>query len=162
MSGGATTAPASGQWVGRAVIISMLVFAAVAGGALYYLQGFHYYQRVAGLASIEIGGQSFAVSGYEGLDNPVLPLRLRGCFRLDDPDGALSAGGEAASPAPFAAPFWFECWDPAALDADLQAGRAQAVLAEIAGEGDFETQRIVVIYPDGRAYQWRRLSKDVR
>lgn len=145
---------------GKLLIIGLGLVIAVGGAGLYYLQGHHYYQRVSGVASITIGGASFAVTGYDGLDNPALPLRLRGCFTLTEPAAALAAGAPTEKFEPFAAPGWFDCWDPAALDRDLKAGRAKAVIAERAGEGDFATERVVVIYPDGRGYQWRRLQKD--
>ena len=145
--------------LGRIVIIGLFAATVIGGAGAYYLQGYHYYEPVSGLAEVEIGGRPFAVEGYEGLDNGALPLRLRGCFRLRDPEGALAAGDAAADPEPFAAPGWFECWDAPALDADLKAGRARAVIAERGGEGEFATERVVAIYPDGRAYQWRRLRR---
>ncbi len=144
----------SGAWVG----IGLLALAAIGGIAAYALQSFVYYEEVSGLETVEIGGRAFAVSDYQGLDNPTLPLRLRGCFQIADPEGALNAAPPAEKPEPFDAPGWFECWEPERLDADLIAGRAQAVLAETAGEGEFATERVVAIYPDGRAYQWRRLA----
>ena len=145
---------------GRWIVVGLAAFCVVAGAGLYYLQGYHYYERVEGVAEIEIGGEPFGVSDYVGLDNAALPLRLRGCFRLDAPDAAIAAGPSAKNAAPFAAPSWFDCWDPAQIDADLEAGRAVAVSAETAGEGDFATERIVVVYPDGRAFQWRRLASE--
>lgn len=143
---------------GTLIGVGLLLSGLVAGVAVYILQAHVYYEEVRGLEEIEIGAGRFSVSAYHGLDNDALPLRLRGCFRIADPEGALAAGDPALRPEPFAAPAWFECWDPARLDADLKAGRARAVVAARAGEGEFATERLVAIYPDGRAYQWRRLS----
>ncbi|MEL6977756.1 MAG: DUF6446 family protein [Pseudomonadota bacterium] len=148
----------SGTVVGLAVAAATLI----GGAAVYYLQAFEYYERRDGLESVVIGGEAFAVQGYRGLDHDALPLRLRGCFRVSDPEAALAAGPAARRPEPFGAPSWFECWNAEALDEDLKAGRARAVSAEISGSGDFATERVVAIYPDGRAFQWRRLMKDVR
>lgn len=143
---------------GTAIGIGFAVIAVVAGAAIYYLQGFAYYSRVDGLSAVSIGGRDFAVTEYQGLDNKSLPLRLRGCFRLADPQAALEAGTPDPEAAPFEAPFWFDCWDVERLARDLRSGAAKAVIAEQETQGDdFRTERIVAIYPDGAAYQWRRI-----
>ncbi|MEO1122273.1 MAG: DUF6446 family protein [Pseudomonadota bacterium] len=146
----------AGQWI----VIGMLSVAVVTGVSVYYLQNFFFYDRVTDVSSIQIGDRDFAVSEYDGLDNRARPLRLRGCFKLADPEGALAAGSLAPDAAPFDAPEWFECWDAAAIDADLKSGAAQAVLAESTTANGFTTERLVAIYPDGRAYQWRRIFED--
>ena len=143
----------SGHWV----VIGIAAVTAVAGVAVFYLDGFFHYKRVEGVEAIEIGGQSVAVREYVGLDNPSLPLRLRGCFQVEDPEAAIAAGERREDIEPFGAPFWFDCWDAEQIDADLRSGEATLVLAETAGSGDFVTERFVVIYADGRGYQWRRL-----
>lgn len=143
----------SGTLIGAALGVGALV-ALIAG---YALNTYVYYHRVDGLAAVAIGGRDFAVVEYRGLDNPSLPLRLRGCFRLQDPAGALAAGRPAPDAAPFAAPYWFDCWDAARIDADLDAGRAEAIVAEENAVGDVGFERVVVVYPDGLAYQWRQL-----
>ena len=146
----------SGAWVG--IVLGLV--ALLGGGAIFYLQNFEHYHPVDGLTEISVGGARFAVSDYRGLDHEAWPLRLRGCFTLADPEGALAAGAPAAKAEPFGAPDWFECWDAAAIDSDLKAGRAKAVIAETSGSGAFRQERIVVIHPDGRAYQWRRMKND--
>lgn len=144
---------------GTLVGVGLGVLTIAAGVAAYTLQA-SFYEPVEGLAEIEIGGAPFAVTDYVGLDNAARPLRLRGCFRLADPDAALAAGAPAPEAAPFNAPSWFDCWDAERIDADLRSGAAVAVVAETGGGGDFRNERIVAIYPDGRAYQWRRLVED--
>lgn len=142
---------------GTLIGVGFGLVALIAGVAIFALDGVVYYHRAPALDEIEIGGQSFAVSGYDGLENETLPLRLRGCFRLADPDAALVAGDAAPGAEPFGAPFWFECWDAARIDADLKRGAARAVVAETLTQGEFVFERVVVIYPSGEAYQWRRL-----
>ena len=114
---------------GTVIGIGVAVVTVMGAVAAYTLQN-SYYERVSDVSEITIGA----------------------------PEQALEAGPPAPKPEPFAAPSWFECWDPEQLDADLQAGRARAVIAEQSGEGDFATERVVVGYPDGRAFQWRRLQ----
>lgn len=143
---------------GTMIGIGMGAIALIVGVGVYYLQGYAYYDRVEGLDAIEIGGQSFAVSDYDGLDNESLPLRLRGCFQISDPQGALAAGEPDPEALPFEAPSWFECWDVERLASDLKSGAAKAVIAESETLGDeFRTERLVAVYPDGEAYQWRRI-----
>ena len=143
----------SGHWV----VIGIAAVTVIAGVAVFYLDGFYHYKRADGLDAIEIGGQSVTVRDYIGLDNPALPLRLRGCFTIEDPAAAIAAGELRQDIEPFGAPFWFECWDAEQIATDLKSGRAKLILAETAGSGDFVTERLVAIYEDGRAYQWRRL-----
>lgn len=142
----------SGSWIG----IAILLIAAVGGVAIYYLRNFEHYRQVSGLEEITIDGARFAVSDYQGLDHQSWPQRLRGCFRLKDPEGALALARPAVDAVPYAAPSWFECWDAEALHAALKNGAAKAVIAESRDRGGFVQERVVAIFPDGRAYQWRR------
>lgn len=142
----------SGSWIGLVI----LGVAVLGGAAILYLKNFEHYREVEGRTEVAIGGAPFAVSGYQGLEHESWPQRLRGCFTLADPEGALAAAPKAARPEPYSAPSWFTCWRPAVLDADLRAGRAQAVAAESVDKGEYLQERIVAIYPDGRAYQWVR------
>lgn len=146
----------SGTLIGLGLAVGAVV--ALAGG--YYLNTYHYYQRISDVADVEIGEGRFGVSGYDGLDNPTLPLRLRSCFTLENPEAALAAGRPAPDAEPFDAPFWFECWDAERIDADLRTGAATAIVAGGHTVGEFVFERIVVIYPDGRAFQWRRLLEN--
>lgn len=141
---------------GTVFAIGLSVLAAASLGVGMYLNLYVYYRLVDGVTTLRIGDADLAVSAYQGLDNDALPLRLRGCFEFDDPEAALEAGEPARDPAPFDAPFWFSCWDAAALDADLRAGRARARVGDTAQAGEFFLQRVVVVYPDGRGFQWRR------
>ncbi len=154
---------------GTMIGVGLGVGAAVALAAGLWLNTFTYYEPAPPTDAVTIGGASFAVADFQGLDNASLPLRLRSCFTLADPAGAVAAGETPAltparapgqpdePPAPFDAPYWFECWDAAAIDADLKAGRATVIVAGARRVGEFTFERLIAIYPDGRAYQWRRL-----
>ena len=145
---------------GTALGIGFALTAIGAAAAIYYIQNIWFSKIDDGRESVRIGGQDFAVSGYRGIDHPSLPQRLRGCFQFEEPAAARAAAPEAKDAVPFDAPSWFDCWDAAEIDADLKAGRAAAVLAEPAGTEDFAAERIVVVYPDGRGFQWRRLKSE--
>jgi hypothetical protein len=138
---------------GRALVIGFLVFAVVFGALLYWFQVHAYYRTVEGLRFVEVGGALVPVVGYSGIDADSSPLKIRGCFRVDP--ASLAEAPAAADPAPLIAPFWFGCFDAEAIGADLEAGRARAVLA--AAEEPAGFRRLIAVYPDGRAYQWREV-----
>ena len=139
---------------GRILIIGLLLIAAVAGAGLWYAQVYAYYQPVEGVASVRIGGAEVAVSDYRGLDGQSSPLKLRGCFTVDP---ALVTGPAPRKATPLIAPGWFDCFDAEAIGLALEQGAARAVVAEAAPQG-FE--RIVAVFPDGRAYQWRQVIEE--
>jgi len=123
------------------------------GIGLWYAQQRSYYEPVTGLESVQVAGQDFAVTDYEGTDGTRSPLKLRGCFRLADPSAALAAGELAPGAVPLTTPDWIECFNEEAILADLNAGRATAIMAgEDEGDG---ADLFMAIYPDGRGYSWR-------
>ncbi|HEU0222012.1 MAG TPA: DUF6446 family protein, partial [Paracoccaceae bacterium] len=73
---------------------------------------------------------------------------------------SLAAAPRAEDATPLSAPSWFGCFDHAQLTRDLAAGRAVAYRAGTDVPKDFE--RIIAVYPDGRAYMWRQLQKEFR
>ena len=60
--------------------------------------------------------------------------------------------------APTGAPGWFGCFDAAQLGADLQSGAAVAFLSEHNLHPGVD--RVVAVYPDGRAYVWQQPNDD--
>jgi len=139
---------------GRILIIGFLSFTVVFGAALWYFQTRAYYEETRA-DSVDIAGQSYPVSDWQGIDAPTSPLKLRACFRLEEtPDAPI-----AEDAAPLVAPDWFECFDAQALQSALADGEATAYLA---APGEFgATNRIIARFPDGRAYMWRQLKPDI-
>jgi hypothetical protein len=138
---------------GRTLMIGLLALAVIFGAGLWYAQVYAYYERVDGLAAVRIGGRDVAVSDYRGVDADTSPLKMRGCFRLDP---AAVAAPPAPAPTPLIAPGWFDCFDAGAIGEALERGEARAVIAQADDAPGFD--RIVAIFPDGRAYQWRQAS----
>lgn len=136
---------------GKRLILGLVAIAAAMGAGLYYALVFAWFVQVDGLPGVTIDGAGVAVADYRGLDGDASPLKLRACFTVDP---ALVAGPAAVNPAPLVAPGWFDCFDAAAIGAALEAGQARAVVAEAAPAG---FQRIVAVYPDGRAFMWRQV-----
>ena len=140
----------SGKAVGAGIVGIGLIF----GAGLWYATTLAWYDEVEGVEAIEVNGQRFAVSGYRGLDGRTSPLKLRGCFTLDDPEGALAAGEAADDAVPITTPGWFDCYDPAMILAGMEAGEIEAVMAG-RDEGD-GADLYLAVHEDGRGWVWRQ------
>ena len=59
---------------------------------------------------------------------------------------------------PLNGPGWFECFNAASIGKDLETGAAVAFLSE----HDIHpgVDRVVAIYPDGRAFAWQQLNDE--
>jgi hypothetical protein len=136
---------------GRLVVIGLLAFAVIFGAGLWYAQVYAFFTPVEGVTRIRIAGESVPVSEYRGVDGTSSPLKLRGCFRVDP---ASVKGPVADDPTPLTAPFWFDCFDAGAIGGALERGEARAVLAARDEPPGFS--RMIAVFPDGRAYQWRQ------
>ena len=94
------------------------------------------------------------VADLQGIDASSAPNRWRACFRLTAP---LPAAAEAfAKPEPSYAPGWFDCFDADQIGADLESGAAKAYLSQPEIRPDVD--RVIAVYPDGRAYGWHQIN----
>lgn len=151
--------------MGKILTIALLVTALLAGGALYYLQVYHFYREVqlasdggevamtitlAGGEAVDLPARDFA-----GIDADSSPIRFRACFTTRLPQDAGLVPYDAAEP--LNAPGWFDCFDAQAIGAALQEGRARAYL----GQGDitYGIDRVLAVYPDGRAFAWHQINR---
>ena len=129
----------------------------VAGVAMYYLQVYGYYEtlepQIGYQVAVEDGTARLSISGFEGIDSFSSPLRYRACFEIvgDLPAFVEYEGGE-----PLNAPGWFDCFDAARIGGDLENGAARTVLVDANVPYGFD--RVMALYPDGRAYEWRQLN----
>lgn len=140
---------------GKIFGVGLALFTLVFGVALWWFQTQAFYERVTGVDRIRVADAMIPVSGYVGIDAASSPLKLRGCMTVDPALFPLQK--QAAKPTPLVAPDWFTCFDAGALTADVASGAAVAI---VASENDPEGfDRILAIYPDGRAYLWRQLNE---
>ncbi len=146
-----------------------MLTALLAGGAIYYLQEYAYYQPVAFTPGDEIeltalvSGQPepIPVADLQGIDATSSPLRFRACFTTPVDQPTLTEGFKVYDNAvPLNAPSWFDCFDAAKIGAALESGEAIAFLgqAEIAPQID----RVVAVFPDGRAFAWHQINPDAK
>ncbi|MFT3689783.1 DUF6446 family protein [Paenirhodobacter sp.] len=149
---------------GRLVGGEIVVAAVIAGAGVWYAQVYGYYHDVpADSTAAEIrltaqGGaeEPVATSNFKGIDGDSSPLKFRACFTADLPAATADAYQRYERPTPLNAPKWFSCFDARQIGEDLQAGRAKAYLSELNIHPGVD--RVVAIYPDGRAYAWQQLN----
>jgi hypothetical protein len=151
----------NGKIVGGAIVLT----AAIAGAAIYYLQVYAFYEPVAfepgaeiRLTPIESGTpEPILVSDITGYDAESSPLRFRACFRTGMSLATLTETYAAyPSAEPLVAPSWFDCFDAAAIGTALESGEALAFLSEADIHPGID--RVVAVFPDGRAYAWHQLN----
>ena len=152
---------------GKLLAGGIVVIALVAGIAMYWLQEYAYYTEAAFRPGAEIlltpieGGtpEPILAEAVQGIDATSSPLRFRACFHTPMSQAMLTETYKVyETPTPLNGPSWFDCFDAAAIGAALQSGEAIAFLsqANIAPSID----RVVAVFPDGRAYAWHQLSPD--
>lgn len=147
---------------GRLAIVALLVAAVAAGVGVWYAQEYGYYAAIDP-APATIAAQPAAdggaalelpVTGFQGIDASSSPLRWRACFHLTDaPPAGLSPYPDAT---PLTGPGWFDCYDARRISADLASGAAVAVLGT--PEIHPNVDRVLAIYPDGRAFGWHQYN----
>jgi Family of unknown function (DUF6446) len=139
---------------GRRLLIGMGVALVIFAAVLWWFQTRAFYDDLIGVETVEVAGRAVPVSDWQGIDAGSSPIKLRACFRVDAQ--ALALAPEAEEATPLIAPGWFDCFDAGALTEALESGEARAVRAD---EGEFaDTERLIAVYPDGRAYMWRQLT----
>jgi len=154
---------------GKLVAGFIVIVGAVAGVAMYYLQEYAYYTKAVFKPGAEIAltlitsGQPEPIlaEGIEGIDADSSPLRFRACFHTPMTQAMLSETYQAYQGAvPLIAPSWFDCFDAAKIGAALENGEALAFLSQsnIAPSVD----RVVAVFPDGRAYAWHQIHPGSR
>lgn len=138
------------------------MFAVIAGGAMYYLQVYAFYDELPAqyeynLTAFGAGPEPVAIDGFRGIDSDSSPIRYRACFEVTLSLATLTETYELLDTAePLTAPRWFDCYDAEQIGADLESGAALAFL----GTRDIEygIDRIVAVYDDGRAFAWHQIN----
>lgn len=152
---------------GRIVAGFIVLTALIAGAAIYYLQVYAFYRPIAAsvpeaaITLVPLDGAAadpmLMTSDFEGIDASSSPLRFRACFLTPMTLALLTENYRIYDhPTPLNGPSWFDCFDAGRIGADLESGAAVAFLsAENIQPG---VDRVVAVYPDGRAYAWQQLD----
>ena len=111
---------------GKFLTLILVLAAAIAGGSLYYLQVYAYYDEVT---DAEAGGVTLVANAigkpikivyddFQAIDSDSSPLRFRACFSVTNSLGMLTENFRVyEDPVPTVAPSWFDCFDAKALGA---------------------------------------------
>lgn len=151
----------TGKFAAGFIVISALV----AGIAIYYLQVYAFYEEVAftpgqeiTLTTLESGQpEPILAEDVTGIDATSSPLRFRACFTTPLSQAMLSETYVAYEGAePLVAPSWFDCFDAVEIGTALERGEALAFLSQANVHTDVD--RVVAVFPDGRAYAWTQLN----
>ncbi|MFV0299993.1 MAG: DUF6446 family protein [Paracoccus sp. (in: a-proteobacteria)] len=150
----------NGKWPAIALILAGLG----AGGGVWYAQEYGFYAAIdpagpgAAITAVAAADGTLLdlpIADFQGIDATSSPLRWRACFRLTEPplpDSLTPYEGAT----PLNGPAWFDCYDAGRIAADLASGAAMAVLG--APEIRPDVDRVLAIYPDGRAFGWHQYN----
>lgn len=156
----------NGKIVAGAIVLSALL----AGSAIWYLQVYAYYTPANFKPGAEIlltpitAGQPepIVVQDLSGIDSTSSPLRFRACFTSGISLATLTESYQVYDGAtPLNAPGWFSCFDAGKISAALATGEAVAFLGQkdvVPNSGGIEIDRVIAVFPDGRAYAWNQLA----
>ncbi len=150
------------------VAVGFIVLTALLGGAtLYYTQVYAYYQPVVFQPGAEIrltpvvgdAPEAILAEDVTGIDGESSPIRFRACFTTPLSQAMLSETYRLYERAePLNAPGWFDCFDAAAIGEALETGEALAFLSEAGIHPGVD--RVVAVFPDGRAFAWHQLAAE--
>ena len=150
---------------GKIPVLVIVMLALLTGGAVWYLQEYGYYREIpvsAPAAEIRLTtlagvAETVAAEGFRGIDADSSPLRFRACFTLPVSIATLTETYVSYDkPTPLYGPRWFDCFDAGRIGEDLETGAAVAFLSE--RDIRPSVDRVVAVYPDGRAYAWHQLN----
>ncbi|MCX7559309.1 DUF6446 family protein [Sulfitobacter sp. F26204] len=147
---------------GRIMGITILLASIIAGAGMYYLQVYGFYDAVYSeevqLVSLATEQpETIVFDNFQAIDADSSPIRYRACFTTPQ---SLAFFTESYVLAPNIdprnAPKWFDCFDAAAIGAELEAGTALTFMGT--KNIEFGVDRIVAITEDGRGYVWHELN----
>lgn len=154
---------------GRIVAGFIVLTALVAGIAMYWLQVYAFYEPVRFEPGAEIrltpiigdAPEVIVANDIQGIDANSSPLRFRACFTTPLSVGLLTETYRTyADAVPLTAPNWFSCFDAVKIGEAIESGEAIAFLSE----HDIHpgVDRVVAVFPDGRAFAWHQLNDELK
>jgi hypothetical protein len=150
---------------GKIVAGGIVLTGLVAGAAMYWLQVYAFYEPVLFQPGQEIVltpiasdlPEAIIAEGITGIDASSSPLRFRACFSTPLTLATLTETYRLyESPTPLTAPGWFDCFDADAIGEALERGEALAFLSQ--ADISKGVDRVVAVFPDGRAFAWHQLN----
>ncbi|MEC3861036.1 DUF6446 family protein [Mesobacterium sp. TK19101] len=151
----------SGKLLAGGIVLISLIFGAI----VYYTQVYYYYQdvpadqavvRLTVLASGEL--EEIPTTDLRAIDATSSPIRYRACFTTPLSLAMMSETYESYDgAAPRNAPGWFDCFDAAAIGAEIEAGTALVFTGQ--RNIEYGIDRVVAVTGDGRGYVWEEINE---
>ncbi|MEY8096174.1 DUF6446 family protein [Falsihalocynthiibacter sp. S25ZX9] len=152
--------------IGKLIAGAIVITALIAGGAMYYLQEYGFYETVEASsenANIQITNlvtqapEPMLIAGFEGIDADSSPIRYRACFTTPMSNAMMTETFQTYPAAePLVAPKQFSCFDARKLGADIETGTATVYLGQ--ANIIYGIDRVIAVYDDGRAYAWHQIN----
>lgn len=151
--------------LGKFLAIVLVVSGLAAGGAMYYLQVYGYYDEVTlkpgqDVVLLPLGKDTslpIAYGDFQAIDASSSPIRYRACFSTSlKPEALAQLFQVSEQKLPRNAPGWFDCFDAEALGEALQAGTATAFVS--VKNISYGVDRIVAVTDQGLGYAWHELN----
>ncbi len=150
---------------GKIIAGVLVVTGLIAGAVMYWLQVYAFYQDASFTPGAEItltpiigdAPEAIVANDLRGIDADSSPLRFRACFTTPTSLATLTETYRIYDRAiPLIAPGWFDCFDAQEIGDALETGTALAFL----GQTNVHTgvDRVIAVFPDGRAYAWHQLN----
>lgn len=141
----------------------MLAMAVIAGAALYYLQVFHFYDRVQGPVITLVPfatdtPERIAAADIQAIDAESSPIRYRACFTTTMSLALLTETYRPGpEPEPLTGPGWFDCYDADGIAEGLESGEALSFLGH--ENITYGIDRLVAVFADGRGFAWHQINR---
>ncbi len=151
---------------GKILVTLLLLCAVLAGGGMYYLQVYGFYEKVQATNAGDVmltnlvseEPEVILYEDFRAIDSDSSPLRYRACFQTRMSQALLTETYEVYdNPVPNNAPAWFDCFDAQAVGAALETGTAIGFLGTANIIYGFD--RVVAVTEDGKGYVWHQLNK---
>ena len=151
---------------GKIVAGSIVAIAVIFGAFVWFTQIYAYYEEVPAegivirLTPLGDGSEPEAMlaEDIEAIDADSSPLRFRACFQTTESLALLTESYIIFDEAvPLVAPGWFDCFDAMAIGEALETGEAIAFMGEKNISDGID--RVVAVFPDGRAFAWHQLNE---
>lgn len=151
--------------LGKVLAIILGLSALVAGGAMYYLQVYGFYEEVAAqpgrdVVLLPLDGSEprpIAYDDFQAIDADSSPIRYRACFTTELTRQDLAAEfTPSKQTVPRNAPGWFDCFDAEALGTALEEGTATAFVS--VKNISYGVDRIVAITDQGQGFVWHDMN----
>ena len=146
----------------------IVISAILAGVGVWYTQNYAYYTTIAAdapeavMTLVPLGSdvpEAITADNVQALDSDSSPIRFRACFTTPISLATLTETYQTFdAPTPLNAPGWFDCFDAATIGEALENGEAVAFLSVPLVHPD--TDRVIAVFPDGRAYAWQQLRPE--